>query len=61
VKVKPLLARVGNRKDFLLGEVSEKELYRIRRHEGTGRPLSPWERVRVRETKRLEGAWGRIL
>ena len=61
VKVKPLLARVGNRRDFLPGEVSEEKSERIRRHERTGGPLSPWERVGVRETKRLEEAWGRIL
>ena len=39
VKVKPLLERVGNWRDFLLGGVSEEEIERIGRHERTGGPL----------------------
>jgi putative transposase len=39
MKVKPLLERVGNWRDFLLGGVSEEEIERIRRHDRTGRPL----------------------
>ena len=39
VKVKHLLERVGNWRDFLLGGVSEEEIERIRRHERTGRPM----------------------
>ena len=38
-KVKPLLERVGNWRDFLLGGVSEEEIERIGRHERTGGPL----------------------
>ena len=56
VKVKPLLARVGSWRDFLLGEVSEEEIQRIRRHERTGRPLGDEGFV-----GRLEEALGRIL
>ena len=55
-KVKPLLERVGNWRDFLLGGVSEEEIERIRRHERTGRPMGNEGFV-----GKLEEALGRIL
>ncbi len=39
VKVEPLLALVGNWKDFLLSGVTKEEIEGLRRHERTGRPL----------------------
>ena len=39
VKVEPLLAMVGNWKDFLLSGVTKEEIEGLRRHERTGRPL----------------------
>ena len=39
MKVKPLLERVGNWRDFLLGGVSEEEIERLQRHERRGRPM----------------------
>ena len=56
VKVKPLLERVGNWRDFLQGGVSEEEIERIRRHERTGRPIGNDSFV-----GKLEQALGRIL
>ena len=38
-RVKPLLARVGNWRDFLPGEVSEEDIQRIRRHESDRQTL----------------------
>jgi putative transposase len=55
-KVKPLLERVGNWRDFLLGGVSEEEIERIGRHERTGGPLGNGGFV-----GKLEEALGRIL
>ena len=56
VKVKPLLERVGNWREFPLGGGSEEEIERIRRHERTGRPLGNDGFV-----GKLEEALGRIL
>ncbi len=39
VKVGPLLAMVGNWKDFLLSGVTKEEIEGLRRHERIGRPL----------------------
>jgi len=39
VKVEPLLAMVGNWKDFLLSGVTKEEIEGLRRHERTERPL----------------------
>ena len=54
MKVKHLLERVGNWRDFLLGGVSEEEIERIRRHERTDRPMGNDGFV-----GKLEGALGR--
>ena len=39
VKVKPLLKRVGDWKDFVRIRENEAERERLRQHERTGRPL----------------------
>ena len=56
LKVKPLLKRVGNWRDFLPGGVSEEEAGRIGRHERTGGPFGNDGFV-----EKLEEGLGRIL
>ena len=56
VKVEPLLAMVGNWREFLLSAVPGEELDSIRRHERTGRPLGEDDFV-----GQLEELLGRIL
>ena len=56
VRVKPLREMVGTWRDFLLSGVLGDELDRIRRHEGTGRPVGNDGFVET-----LEQALGRIL
>lgn len=56
VQVEPLLAMVGNWKDFLLGGIGQEEIANLRRHERTGRPLGNDGFV-----GQLEASLGRIL
>ena len=56
VKAEPLLARVDDWREFLLGGLDSDEAAVLRRHEKTGRPLG--ER---RFVERLERILGRVL